>query len=82
MAPRKRPIPGIEPHRSFPYYKIQIWEEKRAVWIDVQKKFSTVEAVQAYARQNIERGRRARVMVVEGYGRRRIDETTDLFGEK
>jgi len=81
MSPKRRSVPGLEPVRSFPYFKIQYRDEQLGVWKDVQKKFTTVEALTRFARLNLPATARTRVMKVEGYGSRRVLDSPDAFGD-
>ena len=81
MAKRRRPIAGLDPVRIFPYYKIQVWNERVSAWRDVRKKFESLDELHAFACAKLSRTETTRVMIVEGYGSRRVDETLDAFGD-
>ena len=81
MKRKKKETPGLDPVRSFPYYKIQVRHENIGVWKDIQKKFMTKSELHAYANLQLEREARTRIVIVEDYGRRRIERDTDVFGD-
>lgn len=72
MRRRTRPKPGLVPVRSFPYFKLQYRDEHLGVWKDVQKKFYVLQALTDYAKQHLPVDAELRVMIVEGYGSRRV----------
>ena len=80
MAKRRRPIAGLDPVRTFPYYKIQVWNERVNAWRDVQKKFESLDELHTFARVKLSPSETTPVTVVEGCGSRRVDETVDAFG--
>ena len=75
MKKRNGQVPGLDPVRRFPYYKLQYWDESRAVWIDVQKRFESADVLRDYAASKLVSTCKRRVMIVEDYGRRRIDDS-------
>jgi len=79
MGRSKRGTPGVDPVRRFPYYKIQVWDDRTCAWKDIQKKFPTLAALRAHATEKLSRQAITRIVVVEDYGRRRIDENLDAF---
>jgi hypothetical protein len=79
MNSQRKSVPGVDPVRNFPYFKIQVWEDRRAVWIDVQKKFHSVADLQKHARENLDPTVKARIVVIEDYGRRAVDDTLTVF---
>ena len=80
MSRKKRIVPGLDPVRSFPYFKIQYRDEKLGVWRDVQKKFAHIESLIEFAKQNLVQGQRTRIMKVGDYGSRRVLDSPDAFG--
>ncbi len=70
--------PGIEPLRRFPYYKIQIWDENRAVWVDIQKKFYSIEDMHKFVESNLKVEQISRAVVVSGDRNRRVDSSIRL----
>lgn len=80
MRRKKRTVPGLDPVRTFPYFKIQYRNDQLGVWTDVQKKFPTLESLTEFARQNLEMSLRTRIMKVEDYGSRRVLDNPDAFG--
>ena len=66
--------PGIEPVRSFPYYKLQFFDERVVAWMDVQVRFESRDQLLEYALSSLENQVRVRRVIVEGYRRRRILE--------
>ena len=69
-----KPISGLDPVRSFPYYKLQFWEERVAAWMDVQQRFASRDDLIDHAREHLEPQTLVRIVIVEDYGRRRILE--------
>ena len=57
--------------RVFPYYKIQIYNEKFAAWVDIQKAFYDFSHLISYAREKRLDRQKARIIIVEGEGNRR-----------
>ena len=80
MRQRKNKTPGLEPVRSFPYYKIQVWQNEMGVWKDIQKKFMSLSELHCYATRHINRKVQTRVVIVEDYGLRKIYNGIDAFG--
>lgn len=80
MSRERGKTPGLEPVRSFPYYKLQYRDECLGVWRDVQKKFRTLQALFDYAHQNLPPKTGTRAMIVEGYGSRRVLGPSDGVG--
>ena len=78
MGQRRCYVPGLDPVRKFPYYKLQVWDEARAVWMDIQRRFESPEEIRCYAAARLSPSSKARVMIVEDYGRRRVDDSIDL----
>jgi len=68
-------MPGKNTLRSFPYYKPQYWDEFRTAWLDIKKRFESVDELRAHAAAKLDTGSKRRVMVVEDYSRRRIDDS-------
>jgi hypothetical protein len=58
--------------RFSPYYKLQWWDERSAVWVDVQKAHATPEAARAAYRPGVQ----CRVMEITEHGRRPLSEET------
>ena len=58
--------------RFAPYYKVQEYEPRSAVWVDVQKAHATPEAARAAYRPGV----RCRVMEITERGRRPLWEET------
>ena len=56
--------------RFAPYYKVQEYEPRSAVWVDVQKAHATPEAARAAYRPGV----RCRVMEVTERGRRPLPD--------
>ncbi|MBN1213512.1 MAG: hypothetical protein JXA92_13155 [candidate division Zixibacteria bacterium] len=81
MSNRIRKIPGLDPVRDFPYYKIQIWQDNIGAWKDNQQKFSSLSELHLYALEQLDSLARTRIVKVEGCGNCRIDEDFDAFGE-
>ena len=81
MSNRKKKIPGLDPARDFPYYKIQLWQDNIGAWKDIQQKFSSLAELHEYALEQLDPVVRSRIVIVEGYGSRRIDRDFDAFGE-
>ncbi len=56
------------PHRPrrFPYYKIQIYDDKVAAWVDIQKAFYSTEDLILYASDKIGESQKFRIMIVKG----------------
>ncbi len=58
-------------HHSFPYFKVQYWDEISLCWLDVQKvSYKTKEE----AKKNFIIGKKCRIMCVEENGRYPIEE--------
>ena len=72
MTPK--PISGLDPARSFPYYKLQYYDTKLSVWIDIQKSFGSIEELHDYAASELEPNTQVRIVIVEEYGKRRVLE--------
>ena len=72
MPRKKKPVPGVDRLREYPFYKIQLYDDKMMVWKDIQKKFMDLEEIEQYAQSNLGQAVRARVMFVEGPGARRV----------
>lgn len=81
MGQRKKPMPGLEPVRVFPYYKIQVWNNRVSAWQDIQKKFNSLDSLGAYALAELPWSEITRIVIVEAEGRRRVDDCFDAFGE-
>jgi hypothetical protein len=75
------PKAGCEPVRKFPYYKLQHWETRISAWMDIQKSFTTRDLVVTYARHNLNPDTRVRIVIVEGYGSRRLLEDCGIMCE-
>ena len=58
--------------RFAPYYKVQEFDLRSAVWIDVQKAHATLEAARAACRPGV----RCRIMEITERGRRPLPEDT------
>jgi hypothetical protein len=58
--------------RFAPYYKVQEYDLRSAVWIDVQKAHATVEAARAAYRTGV----RCRIMEITARGRRPLPDET------
>ena len=58
--------------RFAPYYKVQEYEPRSAVWVDVQKAHATPEAARAAYRPGV----RCRIMEITERGRRPLSEET------
>jgi hypothetical protein len=56
--------------RFAPYYKVQEFDPRSAVWVDVQKAHATPEAARAACRP----GMRCRVMEITERGRRPLSD--------
>lgn len=78
---KKRPVPGRDPVRTFPYYKIQVWEPRKAVWMDIQKKFRSVDELREFAATDLDPESPTRIMIVEDYGSRRLAKNISPFPE-
>jgi len=52
-------------HRTFPYYKVQLWDEVSLCWRDVQRTYST----RATALAAMPAGKTARLMRIDEAGR-------------
>jgi len=81
MKHRQEKVPGLDPVRDFPYYKIQIWQDNIGAWNDIQQKFLSLSDLHYYALAQLDMRARTRIVIVEGYGSRRIDNDFDAFGE-
>ena len=53
------------------YYKVQEYDPRSAVWVDVQKEHATVEAARAAYRPGV----RCRVMEITEHGRRPLPDS-------
>ena len=58
--------------RFAPYYKVQEYNPRSAVWVDVQRAHPTPEAARAACRP----GARSRIMEITERGRRPLPEDT------
>jgi hypothetical protein len=58
------------PARFAPYYKVQEYDPRSAVWVDVQKAYPTLEAARGACRPGV----RCRVIEVTERGRRPLSD--------
>jgi len=56
--------------RFAPYYKVQEFDPRSAVWVDVQKSYATPEAARAAYRPGVQ----CRVMEISMSGRRTVPD--------
>ncbi len=80
MCKKRKPIPGLDPVRKFPYYKIQVRDEKLGVWRDIQKSFASLNTLHQYANRHLEHSLQTRIMKVTEYGKREVLESYTAFG--
>jgi hypothetical protein len=80
MRSRKKPVPGLDPARKFPYFKVQYWDDTIAAWRDIQKAFRSMDQLDLYVEDNFDRSQRTRVWKIAGYRSRSIFETRDAPG--
>lgn len=70
MKTKKNNKKNYHTPRRFPYYKIQILDNKVAAWIDIQKTFYELDDLRTYAREKCAGHRKVRIIKVEGEGSR------------
>jgi hypothetical protein len=58
--------------RFAPYYKVQEYDPRSAVWVDMQRAYATPEAARAAYRHGV----RCRVMEITERGRRPLPDET------
>jgi len=49
MGQRGKPVPRPDPMRRFPYYMIQVWNNRVSAWQDIQKRFESLQALHCFA---------------------------------
>lgn len=81
MGQDGKPIAGLDPVSSFPYYKIQVWKTSVGAWQDVQMRFDSLDDLHCFAIEQLAWTEKTRIVAVKGPGRRRIDGLFDAFGE-
>ena len=80
MLRKKKPVPGIDRLREYPYFKIQYWDNSVIAWKDIQMKFNDLDSVFEYTNKNISKDSRTRIIDVQGPGSRKIVKSVDAFG--
>lgn len=58
--------------KSFPYYKVQYWDERWKAWHDIQRTFPNHEAAVDYGKAQVCSAPRFRIMEVQRSGRRPV----------
>ena len=77
---QRRPRPGLDRVRTFPYNKLQYFDERVAAWKDVQTRFESRDQAVGHALAKFEDRTRIRLMIVEGEKCRRIFEDCGTAG--
>lgn len=67
--------------QTFPYYKIQVWNDDRAAWTDVEETFETLDDLACYAIMELDWDTTTRMVTVKAEGKEWIDPDFDAFGE-
>ena len=70
MKTKKNSQRSYHTPRRFPYYKIQVYDNKVAAWVDIQKAFYELEDLRTYASEKCAGPREVRIIKVEGEGSR------------
>lgn len=81
MGKKSGKIPGLDPVREFPYYKLQTRNHRLGVWEDIQKKFQSLSDLCQFAGANLSPEVVSRVMIVEDYKSRRVLGRLDELGD-
>lgn len=81
MVRGKKRIPGLDPRQTYPYYKIQYWDNSIKVWRDIQRVFRDPKAIKEYRRKKINPELKTRIVIVEGSRCRRVLDPIDTIGE-
>ena len=73
--------PGLQPVRTFPYLKLQFWDDNVCAWKDVGRKFTDRESALGHAIDFLPPDRRVRLMIVVDRKTRRVFEEIGRLGD-
>ncbi len=76
---RTESTPEADRSRTYPCYKLQVWDDKPAVWVDIEDDFALRDDMIDYAFRSLDWSTKTRMVTVKANGRRWIDPDFDFL---